>query len=407
MYVNIFYKIVKLITDLQSLFSKNLTTLLPHLNSVLDLYLRVTFLVVFLLTFIIQLYYLVAHQRSLATYKPTAALPEAKLPVSVIISARNEEKNLKENLPAILEQDYPDFEVIVVNDCSVDDSDLVLQEMQKRYLHLKVVTKTEHVRFKTGKKFALTLGIKAAAHEHLLFTDADCSPASKNWITYMTGKFDNVGIQIVLGYSPYIEIKSLLNSIIRFETLKTAINYLSAALNNNAYMGIGRNLAYTKTLFFASKGFAAHMHVLSGDDDLFVNQNATPSNTAIEIHPDAFMYTPAKALFGDLYRQKKRHMGVGKLYRGKHRRMLSLDALSGLVFYSVFAVCLILNIEPLWVLGVFMMRWIIQLVIYSRIFKKLAAGSQLWYLPVIDFVYYIYISVFGLIGALVKTRQWK
>lgn len=381
--------------------------MLPHLHSVLDLYLRVTLLSVFLLTFIIQLYYLVANQRSLATYKPTAALPEAKLPVSVIISARNEEKNLKENLPAILEQDYPDFEVIVVNDCSVDDSDLILQEMQKSYPHLKVVTKTEHVRFKTGKKFALTLGIKAAANEHLLFTDADCSPASKNWITYMAAKFDHPQIQIVLGYSPYIETKNLLNSIIRFETLKTAINYLSAALNNNAYMGIGRNLAYTKTLFFASKGFAAHMHVLSGDDDLFVNQNATPSNTAIEIHPDAFMHTPAKALAGDLYRQKKRHMGVGKLYRAKHRRMLSIDALSGLMFYIVFAACLILNIEPFWVLGVFIMRWIIQLVIYSRIFKKLAAGSQLWYLPVIDFVYYIYISVFGLIGTLVKTRQWK
>ncbi|WP_457127980.1 glycosyltransferase [Mucilaginibacter sp. HD30] len=368
---------------------------------------RVTLLGVFLLTFVIQLYYLVAKQRSLTTYKPTAALPDAKLPVSVIISARNEEKNLKENLPAILQQDYPNFEVVVVNDCSSDDSDLVLQDLQKRYPHLKVVTKTEHVRFKTGKKFALTLGIKAAAHEHLLFTDADCSPVSKNWITYMAGKFVDPQIQIVLGYSPYIESKSLLNSIIRFETLKTAINYLSAALNNNAYMGIGRNLAYTKTLFFASKGFAAHMHILSGDDDLFVNQNATPINTAIEIHPDAFMHTPAKAAFGDLYRQKKRHMGVGKLYRGKHRRMLSFDALSGLMFYTVFILSIMLNIEPLWVLGVFIMRWIIQLVIYSRIFKKLAAGAQLWYLPVIDFVYYIYISVFGLIGALVKTRQWK
>lgn len=373
----------------------------------LDLYIRITLLGIFLLTFVIQLYYLIAHQRSLATYKPTAELPEAKLPVSVIISARNEVKNLTENLPAILEQDYPNFEVIVVNDCSSDDSDLVLNEMKERYPHLKVVTKTEHVRFKTGKKFALTLGIKAAAHEHLLFTDADCSPVSKNWITYMAGKFEQPQTQIVLGYSPYFETKNLLNSIIRFETLKTAINYLSAALNSNAYMGIGRNLAYTKTLFFASKGFATHMHVLSGDDDLFVNQNATPSNTAIEIHPDAFMYTYAKTSFGDLFRQKKRHMGVGKLYRAKHRRMLSADALSGLVFYAVFITCLALNIEPLWILGVFIMRWVTQLIIYSKIFKKLAAGPQLWYLPLIDFVYYIYISVFGLIGTLVKTRQWK
>ena len=373
----------------------------------MELYIRLALLGLFLLTFITQLYYLIAQQRSLSTYKPTADLPPANLSVSVIISARNEEKNLRENLPAILEQDYPDFEVIVVNDCSVDDSDLVLNEFKERYPHLKIVTKTEHVRFKTGKKFALTLGIKAAAHEHLLFTDADCVPASKNWVTYMAGQFSNPKTQIVLGYSPYFETKNLLNSLIRFETLKTAISYLSAALNNNAYMGIGRNLASTKTLFFSSKGFAAHMHVISGDDDLFVNQNATPYNTAIEINPDAFVLTSAKSNLIDLYRQKKRHMGVGGLYKGRHRRMLSFDALSGLLFYTLFILCIILNIEPLWVLGVFIMRWITQLVVYKNIFKKLAAAAQLWYLPLIDFVYYVYISVFGLIGTLSRTKQWK
>ncbi len=182
---------------------------------------------------------------------------------------------------------------------------------------------------------------------------------------------------------------------------------MSAALNNNAYMGIGRNLAYTKTLFFSSKGFASHMHVLSGDDDLFVNQNATPLNTAIEINPDAFTFSPAKTTFGELYRQKKRHMGVGKLYKAKHRRMLSFDILSGLVFYMSFIVCISLKIEPLWVFGVFLMRWAVQLLVYHKIFKKLVAGPQLWYLPLIDFLYYIYVTGFGLIGSLVKTKQWK
>lgn len=373
----------------------------------MELYIRLALLGLFLLTFIVQLYYLITQHRLLSTYQPTAELPEPSVPVSVIISARNEEKNLIENLPAILDQDYPNFEVVVVNDCSTDDSETVLTGFKQQYPHLKIVTKNEHVRFKTGKKFALTLGIKAAANEYLLFTDADCVPASKNWITYMAAQFVTPKTQIVLGYSPYFETKNFLNSLIRFETLKTAISYLSAALNNNAYMGIGRNLAYTKTLFFASKGFAAHMHVISGDDDLFINQNATPNNTAIEVNPDAFVFSSAKTTFGGLFRQKKRHMGVGKLYKAKHRRMLSFDALSGLLFYPLFILCIVFNVEPLWVSGVFIMRWIAQLVVYKNIFKKLAAAAQLWYLPLIDFVYYIYISVFGLIGTLIKTKQWK
>ncbi len=334
-------------------------------------------------------------------------LPEVKIPISVIISARNESKNLSEYLPAILQQDYPDFEVIVVNDCSYDDSDEVLEALKVTYPQLKIVTITEHARFKTGKKFALTLGIKAAKNEHLLFTDADCMPSSTNWITRMAAHFNTDNVQLVLGYSPYYKTGNFLNALIRFETLKTAINYLSAALNGDPYMGIGRNMAYTKTLFFSNKGFASHMHVISGDDDLFVNQNGTPTNTEIEIHPETFMYTSAKTSFAALYRQKKRHMGVGKLYRNSHRRMLSFDAMSGLLFYAAFICYLAVYFEPTLALGLFVFRWILQILVYRKSFKKLNAASLLWYLPFLDFVYYIYINVFGVIGTFVKTTQWK
>jgi biofilm PGA synthesis N-glycosyltransferase PgaC len=373
---------------------------------VLETYIRLAFFVLFLLVFIVQLYYLISNQKSLSAYEVNDELPEVKIPVSVIISARNESKNLKEYLPSILQQDYPDFEVVVVNDCSGDDSDDVLDALKETYPHLKIVTITEHARFKTGKKFALTLGIKAAKNEHLLFTDADCSPSSPNWITRMAAHFSG-DVQIVLGYSPYHKTGNFLNSLIRYETLKTAINYLSAALNGDPYMGIGRNLAYTKTLFFSNKGFAAHMHVMAGDDDLFVNQNGTAANTAIEIHPDSFVYTDAKTGIAALYRQKKRHMGVGKLYKNNHRRMLSFDALSGFLFYTLFIVCLAVYFEPLLALGLFVFRWIVQILVYRKTFKKLNAMSQIWYLPFLDFVYYIYINVFGLIGTFVKTTQWK
>src|ERR1700756_1803462 len=136
----------------------------------------------------------------------------ANIPVSVVISARNESANLQEYLPHILGQNYPDFEVIVVNDCSYDDSYDILREFEQKYPHLKVVTITEHDRFKTGKKFALTLGIKAAKNEHLLFTDADCQPASGDWITRMAAHF-NEEVQLVLGYSPCYKSNGFLNAI--------------------------------------------------------------------------------------------------------------------------------------------------------------------------------------------------
>ena len=377
-----------------------------YLNQDLETYIQDALFILFQICFIIQLYFLVSNQNSLAGFKPSEELPAFSVPVSVIISARNEAKNLSEYLPSILNQNYPDFEVVVVDDCSFDRSDVVLEEFKGVYPNLKVVTITEHDRFKTGKKFALTLGIKAAKNEHLLFTDADCEPASHDWITRMAANFAGP-VQIVLGFSPYKAARNYLNPFIRFETIKTGINYLSAALNGDPYMGIGRNLAYTKSLFFSSKGFAAHMHILSGDDDLFVNQNATPVNTVIEINPDAFTYTNAKTSLADWYKQKKRHFGVGKIYKSRHRRMLSLDALSGFLFYILLTLCLFFNFESLLALGLFMFRLIFQFIIYRKPFKRLNGKDLLWYLPLFDMIYYIYLNTFGLIGALIKTTKWK
>jgi hypothetical protein len=150
------------------------------------------------------------------------------------------------------------------------------------------------------------------------------------------------------------------------------------------------------------------MHVLSGDDDLFVNQNATAINTAIEIHPDTFVFTTPKTTIVSLFRQKKRHMGVGKLYKARHRKILSLDAVSGLLFYALLIGCLCWRFEAFAILLIlFVLRWIIQLIIYRKIFKKLGEARFLWYLPVLDYIYYLYINVFGLIGTFIKTRQWK
>lgn len=371
-------------------------------------YIHISLFVLFQLCFIIQLYFLIGKYSRLAAYKipPAETEPSAVIPISVIISARNEAKNLSQFLPAIMAQDYPDFEVILINDCSSDGSDILLLDMQANYPRLKVVTITEHDRFKTGKKFALTLGIKAAANEHLLFTDADCIPASTQWIRLMARNFDGKA-ELVLGYSPYQKSGGIMNTFIRFETLKTGINYLSAALGGDAYMGIGRNMAYTKTLFFKSKGFASHMHIISGDDDLFVNQNATESNVRIEIDRDAFTYSQAKTDLSGWYRQKKRHMGVGKFYKDRHRRMLTTNALSGFIYYLLLIISLILNFEPLLALGLFGLRLAIQLFFYIRIFKKLNAKDLLFYLPFLDMLYYFYLNIFGLIGTFIKTTQWK
>ena len=358
--------------------------------------------------FLFQLYYFLFVHLKLRTYS-IVHQEESKnlLPVSVIVCARNEEANLTEFLPFILEQDYPDFEVVVVNDCSSDDSEWVLKTFGEKYKHLSIVNIKEHVRYKHGKKFAVTLGIKAAKHEHLIFTDADCKPASNQWIKHMASKFD-VGIEIVIGYSPYIKQKGVLNLLIRFEAFRTAMNYLAYSLKKKTYMGVGRNLAYTKSLFFKGKGFASHMHIQSGDDDLFVNQNATKDNTAICIHPDAHVWSVPNTRIRNYNRQKARHRIASKAYKSKHKRMLTTQILSAIVFYIALFTCFVLY-PYYWqyILGAYLLRLLIQIVLYLPIMKKLKVVDILPFLPILDILYYFMAAINGFLALFKRQVKWK
>ena len=367
------------------------------------------FLIVFALlqiALIIQLYFIIVVHGRLRGYKKNESADVVLLPVSVIICARNEEVNLKENLSFFLEQDYPDFEVVVVNDCSSDESEFILKKFSEQYANLKVVTLNEHDRYKHGKKFAVTIGIKAAQHEHLLFTDADCRPASLNWIRHMQSNFKG-NTAIVLGFSPYKRAKGFLNAFIRFETFNTALNYLSFSLAGNPYMGVGRNLSYTKTLFFKNKGFASHMHILSGDDDLFVNENANRSNTVIEIDPESHTWSEPKKTWTSLWKQKIRHMGAGKAYKSRHKRVLTIQAGSSMAFYVLLEVMAFMQTQWWLLLSIYFIRLIIQLLVYFPSMRKLKCKNLIWWFPILDLFYIFFIIVLGIVSSFKREIQWK
>lgn len=369
-------------------------------------FLYILILIALQICFFLQLYYILVIHQKLTFYKNAEPDVPGQDPVSVIICARNELENLKINLILILEQNYPDFEVVVVNDCSNDGSDWLLRDLSIKYKHLKVVTINDHPRFKHGKKFAVTLGIKASKNENMIFTDADCRPSSDQWIKRMQSNFDD-HTHIVLGYSPYELKAGLINKFIRFETFFTALNYLSYTLAGDPYMGVGRNMAYKKSLFFKGKGFASHMHILSGDDDLFVNQNANSDNTKIELHPDSHVWSEPKNRFSDYFSQKIRHQGAGKAYKLRHKKMLGFQGVSGILFYTFLFILLGINAQWWLLSAIYIIRLFIQIWIYMPILKRLNYPDLIWWLPVLDFIYYIYILLISFISIFRKKVEWK
>jgi biofilm PGA synthesis N-glycosyltransferase PgaC len=344
--------------------------------------LLLTLFVVFGISFLVQVFYYLFYFLAPARFRHPDT-PGKKDSVSVIICARNEEENLKNFLPAVLEQDYPDFEVIVVNDCSEDESYIVLGEYLKKYPNLKVSTIIKDTKFSHGKKFAQFIGIKAAKNEILLFTDADCKPESEKWLEKMASRF-NDNIDFVLGYGGYLSRQGLLNRYIRYDCMSIAMQYLGMAIRGKPYMGVGRNLAYRRSLFFEKKGFGNHSHLASGDDDLFVNSNASSKNLAVEFRKESHTRSVPASGIEEFHKQKKRHLTTANHYKPGDKIALMAEPVSRVLFYILFIV--LLSNLYLWpvVLGIFIVRIIIQFTIFAMNQKRFSELGLLPWLPIFD-----------------------
>lgn len=260
--------------------------------------------------------------------------------ISVVICARNESENLKSFLPSVLDQDYHDFEVVVVNDCSDDDTGDVLERFTKEYRNLKVTTIHKESSLRHSKKMALFLGIKAASNDLLLLTDADCQPVSSSWISGFASSFTRK-TGFVLGYGGYLRQKGLLNKYIRYDTMFIAMQYLGMALAGLPYMGVGRNLAYRKSLFLDNRGFGPHLNLQSGDDDLFVNQLANRKNTRVNLSPGSITRSTPSATWIQFFKQKTRHMSTASYYRPLTKFLLIAEPLSRILFYASFIILML------------------------------------------------------------------
>jgi len=261
--------------------------------------------------------------QTIALYRKNDKKSQTNEPAtSVIICARNEAPNLQKHIPLICQQKYSNFEVVVVNDASTDNTEFVLRELEKKYSNLRHTIIHPDKKFDHGKKLAMTIGIKASKYDNLVLTDADCAPAGNLWLSGMVEKLQLK--PIVLGYGAYKTKKGLLNRIIRFDTFQIAANYMTAARLGMPYMGVGRNLAYKKDIYQKAQGFKKHYHIESGDDDLLVNQMARRKNTTTNLNPVCFTYSEPKETFRQWVLQKKRHVGAGSAYRFIHKIFLSL-----------------------------------------------------------------------------------
>lgn len=329
------------------------------------------------------------------------------IPISVVVCAKNEEENVANFIPLLAEQDYPDFEIVLIDDASSDDTLAIFEDFEKQYPNIRLVKVQNNEAFWGNKKYALTLGIKATRKEHLLFIDADCYPTSKNWITAMSSQF-TMKKTIVLGYGKYEKIaNSFLNKLIRFETLLTAIQYFSWAKIGHPYMGVGRNLAYKKEEFFNVNGFIEHIQIRSGDDDLFVNQAANSQNTTIAYTPESFTCSKPKTTFKDWFIQKRRHVTTANYYKPYDKLQLGAFYCSQLLFILLSVLLLAFQYQWILVLSLIALRYLVAWIIVGFSATKLKENDlKLWFPAVEIVLIFTQINIF-ITNIFSKPVHWK
>ncbi len=368
-------------------------------------YLDIAFYI-FLIVVIIQVaYYLIIFRRF--AFSNPEKQKSKNIAVSVIICAKNESDNLKQFIPLIANQDFPQFEIVMINDASSDNSLEVMEDLAKKYNNIKIVDVKNNEAFWANKKFALTLGIKVAKYDYLLFTDADCKPISKHWIKEISSNFSN-DKTIVLGYGGYKKIKnSFLNKLIRFETIFTAIQYFSFAKFGIPYMGVGRNLAYRKDEFYKVNGFVDHMNINSGDDDLFINHVATKSNTALCYTPNSFTVSPAKTSFSQWFKQKRRHVTTANHYKLIHKLLLAEFYSSQILFWSLGVFLMAMKFKLYLVLSLFIFIILLKYLIIGFSSRKLNEPDLIILTPILEiFLIFFQFSIF-IANLISKPTHWK
>lgn len=304
-------------------------------------------------------------------------------PVSVLVCAHNACTELIKLVPAIMNQKYPEFELLIVDDGSTDQTINHVRDFQKKWQNLRLVHLPKTV---PGKKAALTQGVGHSKYELILLTDADCIPRGDFWIASMVNRMDE-NKDIVLGYSPYFRKEGLLNRFIRFETCLNGIQYLSSALKGFTYMGVGRNLLYRKRMFDPD---LFRPELPYGDDDLLISNLSRSANVAVCTDPGSLVYSEPKVSWLAYFRQRRRHYAASASYRPAHKFLLGIYHLCFILSFLLIPWIMCSAYLP-WLACIFLCRLLCVWIIFARSARKLGESDLLVWFPVLEFIYFLWL----------------
>ncbi|MDY5969739.1 MAG: glycosyltransferase [Bacteroidales bacterium] len=364
---------------------------------------------VYLALYYALFYFRVARKQAKAEQKGMSETLLGGMPkVSIVIVAHNEAAFLKESMPYLLEQDYPNYEVVVVDYMSKDDTRFVLKVCSENYQSLKPVYFPEDVNMFQGKTYPLSIGIKSASGDIILLTEADCVPRGFSWVSAMVKRYAARQVQMVMGYGGVKQSKGLLNVLQQYDNVSDAVSWMGYQMLGMPYSGTGRNLSFRRDFFFQQGSFIKQYTMPYGADDLFVNQNATKYNTSLCLNSESFVLTDAATTLAIWIKRRKARYGTRKHYPFYQKMLLAMRPLSVVLLYAAGALLATENFpwQYLMLAWVLLMAW--QVFALSQVTKHFEVRKIHFFAPLLE-IYFTVANTILRISTLhkAKTPRWR
>jgi cellulose synthase/poly-beta-1,6-N-acetylglucosamine synthase-like glycosyltransferase len=327
---------------------------------------------------------------------------------SVIVAARDEEENIEGCLLALLAQDYPDFEIVVVDDGSCDGTVAIIEKICAQHEHLHLLKREEG----GSKKAALTLAIAKARGEILMMTDADCR-VGPGWIRSMVSYF-SADVGLVIGFSQIGSARQKLG----WRGVYEAIDFLNLMAciwgstgRGHAMAASGQNLAYRHEVYSEVGGFSRVMHRASGDDVLLMQMVRTETDWRIAFasDPHSFSKHPRAHSWGSLLQQRSRWASNVPMIAKMDPLFFSYMIISYTLSWYVLATPVLWQmawIRPHWIGLVLALKWGGEALLFLRVLK-LTNRIELWrFWPLWALFQPCHIALVGGVGPL-GLFSWK
>ncbi len=328
--------------------------------------------------------------------------------VSVLIAARNEEKNIEKLLQTIYNQTFPKelYEVIIVDDHSEDDTIIKVNNFINNHkdINIRLLKATSE-----GKKKAISQALHNAENELIMVTDADCELNSE-WIETVVAFYQDKKCKMILAPVLLSPANNLFEKMQVLEHLSLIASTAGSANIGFPVMCNGANMAYERISALEVENLRHDFNIQSGDDMFLLEQFVKKygsKNVKFLQNKSAIVKTKACKNIKEFIRQRRRWVSKSKSYTNSKIILTALVVL----FFNLSIVSLFLSaffIPALWSLYILLtlLKFFIDFPILKNITNFMNQGKILkWTLP-LEFIYPFY-AVFTAISGLLLNVNWK